>query len=197
DCQAGSISIQRGPMGDNNVVRKSRALLELFYPIHYKAGMAVEDAMRARVLTRKQVAVLWLLRTEGAGRVGVRRKDIERSIKSWFEISSSAITKTIRKMTRSPLKLVEITESPDSGREKRVFLTRRGEDFIATMLARGEKFLKELVEQLPDREVEGGIDFLRDAIVVLGQGRTHRSDGLPLASAAPLIHISPASRRRA
>ena len=175
DCQAGSISIQRGPMGDNNRVRKSRALLELFYPIHYKAGMAVEDAMRARVLTRKQVAVLWLLRTEGGGRAGVRRKDIERSIKSWFEVSSSAITKSIRKMARAPHRLVEMVESPDSGREKRVFLTPRGEAFIATMIARGERFLQEIVEQLPGEKVDGGIDFLEDAIAVLEKRKPRRS----------------------
>jgi DNA-binding MarR family transcriptional regulator len=183
-------------MGGNAVARKSRDLLELFYPIHYKAGMALEDAMRARVLTRKQVAVLWLLRTEGAGRVGVRRKDIERSIKSWFEISSSAITKTIRKMARAPLKLVEMTESPDSGREKRVFLTRRGEDFIATMLSRGEKFLKELVEQLPDEEVEGGIEFLRDSIVVLERGRAHRDGPAPIVRGISSGPHPPVSARR-
>jgi DNA-binding MarR family transcriptional regulator len=154
-------------MGETNLVRKSRALLELFYPIHYKAGMAVEDAMRARTLTRKQVAVLWLLRSEGGGRAGVRRKDIERSIKSWFEVSSSAITKSIRKMARAPHRLVEMVESPDSGREKRVFLTPRGEAFIETMVARGERFLQEIVEQLPSGQVDNGIDFLRDAIAVL------------------------------
>jgi len=165
-------------MGGNAVARKSRDLLELFYPIHYKAGMALEDAMRARVLTRKQVAVLWLLQAESAGRVGVRRKDIERLVKSWFEISSSAITKTIRKMARAPLKLVEMTESPDSGREKRVFLTPRGEAFIATMIARGERFLKEMVEQLPGQEVDGGIEFLRDAIVAL-ERRASRDGARP------------------
>jgi DNA-binding MarR family transcriptional regulator len=154
-------------MGETNLVRKSRALLELFYPIHYKAGMAVEDAMRAGVLTRKQVAVLWLLRSEGGGRAGVRRKDIERSVESWFEVSSSAITKSIRKMARAPHRLVEMVESPDSGREKRVFLTPRGEAFIETMIARGEKFLQEIVEQLPSGQVDDGIEFLRDAIAVL------------------------------
>lgn len=161
-------------MVENIPGRKSRDLLELFYPIHYKAGIALEDAMRGGVLTRKQVAVLWLLRAEGGGRTGVRRKDIERAVKSWFEISSSAITKSIRKMARAPLKLVQMVESPDSGREKRVFLTSRGEAFIATMVGRGESFLQEIVERLPDDEVERGIEFLRNAISALETVRSRR-----------------------
>jgi hypothetical protein len=70
-------------------------------------------------------------------------------------------------MTRAPHRLVEMVESPDSGREKRVFLTPRGEAFIETMVARGEKFLQEIVEQLPSGQVDKGIEFLRDAIAVL------------------------------
>lgn len=136
--------------------------------------------MRGGVLTRKQVAVLWLLRVEGGGRAGVRRKDIERSVKSWFEVSSSAITKSIRKMARVPLKLVEMVESPDSGREKRVFLTPRGEAFLATMIGRGESFLQEIVEQLSGEEVARGIEFLRDAIVALEGGRTRRNGVVPV-----------------
>jgi len=178
-------------MGENTPARKSRDLLELFYPIHYKAGMALEDAMRGGVLTRKQVAVLWLLRAEGGRRDGVRRKDIERAVKSWFEISSSAITKSIRKMARAPLKLVEMVESPDSGREKRVFLTPRGEAFIATMISRGEGFLQEIVEQLPDDEVERGIEFLRNSISALETVRPRREG---VAPASP--KIARTSRRR-
>jgi len=182
-------------MGENTPVRKSRDLLELFYPIHYKAGMALEDAMRGGVLTRKQVAVLWLLRAEGGRREGVRRKDIERAVKSWFEISSSAITKSIRKMARAPLKLVEMVESPDSGREKRVFLTPRGEAFIATMVSRGEGFLQEIVEQLPDDEVESGIEFLRNSISVLEARRSGRDGAGPNPSRTVRSLRRSASRR--
>ena len=32
--------------------------LELYYPIHYKAGIKVEDAMRGGQLGRHQVAIL-------------------------------------------------------------------------------------------------------------------------------------------
>ena len=33
-------------------------LHEFFYPIHYQIGMALEDALRGGVLTRKQSAIL-------------------------------------------------------------------------------------------------------------------------------------------
>ncbi len=182
-------------MGEKKAARKTRDLLELFYPIHYKAGMALEDAMRGGVLTRKQVAVLWLLRAEGGRRTGVRRKDIERAVKSWFEISSSAITKSIRKMARAPLKLVEMVESPDSGREKRVFLTLRGEAFIATMVSRGESFLREIVEQLPDDEVERGIEFLRNSISALETVRPRRDGAGPASPRTMRRSHRSASRR--
>ena len=37
-------------------------LLDLFYPFHYKGGMALEDTLRCGQLSRKQVAILWLIR---------------------------------------------------------------------------------------------------------------------------------------
>ena len=33
-------------------------ILELFYPVHYQVGMALEDQLRQRRLTRKQAAIL-------------------------------------------------------------------------------------------------------------------------------------------
>jgi len=74
--------------------------LEFFYPFHDKGGMALEDALRCRQLSRKQVAMLWLIRAEGEQGKRMRRKEIERSIQMWFEVSSSAITKALRSMTR-------------------------------------------------------------------------------------------------
>ena len=50
----------------------------LFLPIHYKIGMALEDALRCGQLSRKQVALLWLMRTERDADGHMRRKDLER-----------------------------------------------------------------------------------------------------------------------
>ena len=94
-------------------------LLELFYPVHYKGGMALEDAMRDGQLTRRQVAILWLIRSEGERGRRMARKEIERLLTTWFEISSSAITKALRSMARPPLSLLQVREDPQSGRENR------------------------------------------------------------------------------
>ena len=53
-------------------------LLEFFYPTHYRLGRALEDVMGRGRLTRKQVAVLWLIHSEGEGRRSLPRKRIER-----------------------------------------------------------------------------------------------------------------------
>jgi DNA-binding MarR family transcriptional regulator len=45
--------------------RHAADLLELFYPVHYRSNMAVEEAMRAG-LSRKQAAILWLIRSAGS-----------------------------------------------------------------------------------------------------------------------------------
>src|SRR5213592_4482062 len=143
------------------------ALLELFYPVHYKGGMALEDAMRGGRLSRKQVAILWLIRSEGGQGRRMRRKEIERLIQTWFEVSSSAITKALRSMARPPLSLVQIVEDSQSAREKQVRLTPKGERFLATMVAAGQKFEQQIVDQLTPEEVSFGIHFLERAMAAL------------------------------
>src|SRR5262249_19193971 len=116
-------------------------LLELFYPVHYKSGIAFEDAMRAGRLTRKQTAILWLIHSEGLERRPMRRKDIERLLQTWFEVSSSAITKALRGMSRPPLSLLRIFEDAQSAREKQVVLTAKGEKFLDSMITEGRRLL--------------------------------------------------------
>jgi DNA-binding MarR family transcriptional regulator len=138
-------------------------LLELFYPVHYKTCIAFEDAMRDGKLTRKQTAIMWLIHSEGVDRRQIRSKAIERSLQSWFEVSSSAITKALRGMSRPPLNLVKIIEDPDSAREKQVVLTAKGEKFLAMMVAEGRRLVRCMVSRLSDAEVDGGILYLRKA----------------------------------
>jgi len=97
----------------------------------------------------------------------MRRKEIERSIQTWFEVSSSAITKALRSMARPPLSLVQITEDPQSAREKQVRLTPKGERFLATMVAAGQKLEQQIVDQLTPEEVSCGIHFLQRAMAAL------------------------------
>ena len=85
--------------------------LEFYYPIHYKAGVRVEDAMRGDDLGRHQVAILWLIHSEGADGTCMSRKDIEQHLRLWFDVSSAAITKALRAMASAPLNLLTQEES--------------------------------------------------------------------------------------
>src|SRR2546426_11503085 len=111
--------------------RQASELLELFYPVHYRGNMALEDAMRGE-LTRKQAAIMWLIRSEGGTSGGMRRKDIVRKLGDWFDITNPAVTKALRGMMQPRLGLVRLAESADSAREKTVFLTSKGQRFLQT-----------------------------------------------------------------
>src|SRR5712692_8860017 len=164
------------------------ALLELFYPIHYRGNMAVEDAMRGR-LTRKEAAIIWLIRSAGEGGSEMRRKQIVARLQDWFDVSSPAVTKALRHMARPPLSLVRLVEDAASGREKRVRLTPQGQRFVLGMITRGRDFLHKVVEQLPDEQVRDGIDFLRAGVAayerVHAQAANANGRGLPRKARSP------------
>lgn len=147
--------------------RHAANLLELFYPVHYRSNMALEDAMRGG-LSRKQAAILWLIRSAGSeqGR-SMRRKEIVLRLQDWFDVSSPAITQALRRMARPPMALVRLIEDADSAREKRIILTPKGEEFIRMMVERGRAFLQRLTEQLPEDRVSRGIEFLRASIAAV------------------------------
>lgn len=135
--------------------------LELYYPIHYKAGIGVEDALRGGVLSRHQVAILWLIHSEGEGGDRMPRKRIERSLTSWFGISGAAVTKALRSMAKPPLGLVELIEDPASGREKTVFLTAKGKRHMRKMIGQGDAFVQLIVDHLTPEEIRTGLHFFR------------------------------------
>ena len=169
------------PAADPN---PAAAFLEFFYPIHYKLGMALEDALRSGQLTRKQVAILWLIRSEGEEGRRMRRKDIERLLTTWLEVSSSAVTKALRAMARPPLQLVKVVEDPRSGREKQVILTPKGERFLLTMVEAGQKFIQDIADQLAEEEIRSGIHFLSQVTEALEHVRTTRATGNGAVSAS-------------
>jgi DNA-binding MarR family transcriptional regulator len=145
--------------------RESADLLELFYPVHYRNNMALEQAMRGE-LSRKEAAILWLIRCAGTGDQ-MRRKEIVRRLRDWFDVSSPSITQALRRMARPPMGLVRLLEDADSAREKRVILTPKGKQAIRTMVENGHAFLRRLIDQLPENRVIGGIEFLRAAVVAV------------------------------
>jgi DNA-binding MarR family transcriptional regulator len=153
--------------GSSLVERHAADLLELFYPVHYRSNMAVEEAMRGE-LSRKEAAILWLIRSAGSdeGR-SMRRKEIVLRLQDWFEVSSPSVTQALRRMARPPMGLLRLVEDADSAREKRVILTPKGEEFIRKMVERGRAFLQNLMQQLPEHQVSGGLEFLRSAVAAV------------------------------
>ena len=147
-------------------------LLELLYFVHDRGISAIADVMRGQ-LTRTQAGILWLIRSEGDHARSMLRKDIAQRLHIWFDLSSPAITNALQVMARPPLGLVRLVESVDSGREKRVFLTRKGERLLFTMAARGRGFVQELIEDLAEHlseeKIIDGIEFLRLGVAAFGR----------------------------
>jgi len=163
-------------VGENKNGASDRAqdFLELFFPIHYTLGMALEDALRIDVLSRKQVAILWLIRCESEGAHSMRRKDVQRLLTEWFEISSPSVSKALRSMSRPPLDLVRILENPRSGREKQVALTAKGEQFLSAMTERGRGFFAPIITELSDKEAGEGLRFLQNITAILERSLARR-----------------------
>ncbi len=141
--------------------------LEFFYPVHYQVGKALEDVLRSGQLTRKQVAMLWLIRSEGEQGNRIRRKEMQRLIATWFEISGPSITRALRAMARPPLALVRLAEDPASGREKMVLLTPKGERFLAEMVDQGRQFLRPILAELSTEDISNGLQFFRRSLGVI------------------------------
>ncbi len=139
----------------------ARRFLGFYYPIHYKAGLRVEDSMRGGEIGRHQVAILWLIHSEGTDGRLMNRKDIERQLGAWFEISGAAITKAIRTMASEPLSLLTVEEAAHSGREKVVTLTPTGEKFVDGMISRGDAFIQRIIETMTDEEINQGLHFFQ------------------------------------
>jgi len=149
--------------------RFSSGFLDLVYPVHYKIGIRIEDAMRRKKLTRHQVAVLWLIRSEGeAGRM-LRRKTIEQRLTGWFGIGNSAVSKVVRSMTVAPTQFLRLKESPESGREKLVFLTDEGLAELDEMGEAGKAFIGKMVDLLTEEESRAGVDFLTRVSEIVDQ----------------------------
>lgn len=147
--------------GKSAIENAALHFLEYYYPIHYKAGIGVEDALRGGMLNRHQVAMLWLIHSEGKDGREMNRKAIERSLETWFEISGAAITKALRAMAQPPLDLVRLVENPKSGREKIVVLTPKGEAHMKKMIAGGEAYVQRIIDHMSDEEIERGLHFFR------------------------------------
>lgn len=147
---------------DDIITRENASanFLKLFYPYHYTVGMAVETQLCGDDLDRHQAVILWLIHSKGEDGKVLRRKIIERSIGVWYEVGSSYISKTLRKMAAEPLELIQIKEHPQSAREKIVTLTVKGEETVEAMKERATRFIATIVEHLGDEDIAVGVRFM-------------------------------------
>ena len=141
----------------------AEAALGYFYPVHYRFGMEMENAMGQGRIGRKHAALLWLIHSE-AGKDGwIARKLVEQRLGEWFEMSNPNVTKIIRDLIGTPHGFVELADSPGSGREKIMSLTASGRTFIAGMIEQARGLLAVRVGHLPVGELRDGLRFLLKA----------------------------------
>ncbi len=145
----------------------ARQFLELYYPIHYRAGIGVEDALRGRGLGRHQVAILWLIHAEGVDGRSLDRKRIQRALTSWFGISPAAVTKALNGMSTAPRKLLRLEGNPASGREKLVILTAAGERQLQAMIGRGTAHVQRIIDEMDDAQVLAGLAFFEKITAII------------------------------
>jgi DNA-binding MarR family transcriptional regulator len=168
----------------------ARLLLELLYRVHYIVGMKVQDTLRTNDgLDRHQTAVLWIIRSEGTDGRSISRKYVEKQLTSWYDISSSAISKSIRGLASKDIGFLNITESPNSGREKLIELTPAGVFFMQKMTRNGSAMCEWYLENMSQWESEVDVClFIYTKITALfGKmiDAERRDAGEPVAYAAP------------
>ena len=147
--------------------RNAAELLQILYFVHDKGISAIGATMRGR-LSRTQASILWLIRSEGEGARWMLRKDVARRLHNWFDLGSPAITTALQTLAEPPLRLVRLIGNADSGREKKVILTPKGEHFVASMAKRGQRLVQDLISDLErslsPEEIAAGLEFLRASV---------------------------------
>jgi DNA-binding MarR family transcriptional regulator len=151
---------KKAPAPNTSRAAEAAEMLEFFYPAHYEIGTALEDVLRSDLLSRQQAASLWLIRSQGIDGCQMHRKDIEANIRRWFEVTSAAVSRALREMMRPPIGFIEITEDPNSGREKLVSLTPKGKAYLDSAADRATAVLADLIEDVPPPLVASAISYL-------------------------------------
>ena len=148
--------------GKKSKPRFAAQLFEYFYVVHYQVNMVLEDVMRGP-LTRKEAALIFLLYAEGGKESCLPRKLIVERLDSWFDATSSNVTKIIARLASTTMGLVAVTHLPGSARDKRISLSPKGSALIQSMLKKGENYSELLLEGLSDAQIRAGVEFFRAA----------------------------------
>ena len=69
------------------------------------------------------------------------------------------------------LDLVRVLGDRDSGREKRVLLTTKGDQFLSSMAAEGRIFTQKLLDGMPQQEIQEMVRLMQKAIAVFEQDK--------------------------
>lgn len=134
--------------------------LDFFYPIHYSIGMKVEAGLMAcGKLDRNQTVIMWILRSELArsGSNSLQRKEIVARMTNWYDITSSSVSKALRALAKEPLGFIELSEDPNSGREKIVKITPSGEAHCKQMIASACEVIRKLTDNFTTQENQMGV----------------------------------------
>ena len=140
---------------------KPADLMTFFYPVHYQISTTLEDILGDGLLSRRQVVLLQLVRSEGSAGLPGRRKIIEQAMKHWFEMSTSSISKALRALLRPPLESVRVGEYASSGRGRVVELSTRGAEFLDRTTARAGDYFTAVVAKMDLLLLAQGAEYLR------------------------------------
>lgn len=115
----------------------SKLLLEYFYPIHFSIGMKVEESFRTcGTLNRNQTVIMWLLfsETRRTGRPTIARKTVASLMTSWYDISTSGVSKALQHLSKPPLEFILLEKDEQSRREVVISLTKAGTEHCEKMV---------------------------------------------------------------
>lgn len=134
--------------------------LDYFYPIHYSIGMRIEESLRScGKLDRHQTVIMWILRSESmrSGSDTISRKEVVRLMTDWYDITSSSVSKGLRGLAKEPLEFIEISEDPNSGREKLIRITEAGRSHCDAMIESACETIRQITDHMSIAENQMGI----------------------------------------
>jgi DNA-binding MarR family transcriptional regulator len=102
---------------------------------------------------------MWILRSEmqRSGKQSINRKEIVRLMTNWYDITSSSVSKALRALAKAPLEYIELTEDPNSGREKLITMTPAGKQHCEDMIASACEVIRNITDNFNDDENRMGV----------------------------------------
>jgi DNA-binding MarR family transcriptional regulator len=138
--------------------------------LHRQLGKVREIEVGTALLSRVQTSTLRMIAAAADDEGKVARKAVAQHLANWYDMSNSGVSALLQGLARPPLALIAQSESPNSGREKRVTLTARGHEAIAIMKTQERLYLEQALGDLPDSVVDGTAGLFRHLLSHQGAG---------------------------